>query len=589
MTGDATTTRRRVQVTAQTAESSEGVDNVDARLRAAIRSAQRARSVDVDAPFALIHFSEAGLRLHVVDGRTGHVIDGRSLESITPASIDRLIADHLVDTGRVDAPESEEWRDELLELSRRGRVRLGTSDGTFIMGREHVRLFRVSRRDVDDATRSVMTRVESVRHEMVDGESAASMVLTASHEQWPGLRSGLTQLSRLPVITIDDHELSADVVIGSADDEDAVESMSAVESVPEPRPEPEPEPAPTEVADAGFVTPPDSGHSTGVISDSMEPEQYSHGLIRASLSSVESGDFPATQVASYGGLTGDDAADTGPISLPLSGPAVRPTTTAPPAAQQSTVYEYPQAYQQTGQVELGEHAGQTEPSGHFEQQGGYYEQPGYYDVNTYDAADEQPREQLVVRSQMPDEVQTGPNVTVSGHPTAQPDDASAHYVDVGAQGATAQPGAQRAARWEPTSWELDPVLANPVRRPGRTISLGPINKRVAVSVAGICVAVAIATFTVFAMAGGDDDVQHSARPTGTSKHSPTSTPYANPADLNAARMPVVLYTPPAPPPQVTQRQQAQAPAPRAPARPRGPAPRRSIPNPIPGLPPILLP
>ncbi len=743
MTGDATTTRRRVQVMAHSTVS-EGVEGVDARLLAAIHSAQRARSIDLDAPFALLHFSDAGLRLHLIDGPTGNVLDGRDLESITPTTLEKLIADHLVDTGRVEEPENDEWRQELLELSKKGRMRLASSDGTFIMGREHVRLFRVSRRDVDNATRDVMARVDAVRQEMASGDAVGSFILTSSHIQWPGLRAGLIQLSRLPLITIDDPALPVDIVTRSDVDDAAATAPDPTPSATDPTPSAPIAPAPTPPSTPGIDDvprdvgsgPSDMGQGSGVVSGAMDPHDDSSGMTRSSLSSAESGDFPATQLLTRGQMFGDDTATTGPVSLPLSGPAVRPSvfttapapqsavppkTSQPPAAQppagqplisppsatrpsdsttnstppaaQPPMYEYPQAYEQVPASDgayandaysneiyntggfYANNPGEFSPQAYgqqayvqqgWEQQGyvqqsrpadggfdqseaqyaepqrsdiphsdtqytdaqysdaqysdAQYAEPQYDDARYYGQLDyRDPQQQpvdnvgtpggpLVTRRETDDRVQpqmvvrsqsaepaVRPNVTVAASGVV-PDESSSYE--------EAAPAVQRAARWEPTSWDLDPDLSNPARRGGRGISfnskpfskisldtsaLKGVNKRVVVSVAGICVALLIATVTVMGIAGGDDGSTNTASPTSQARNTQTTSPYADPADLNAARMPVVLYTPPAPPPQATRQEQArQAPANRAPARPRPPA-RRSIPNPIPGLPPILLP
>ncbi|GAB88460.1 hypothetical protein GORHZ_024_00020, partial [Gordonia rhizosphera NBRC 16068] len=79
-----------------------------------------------------------------------------------------------------------------------------------------------------------------------------------------------------------------------------------------------------------------------------------------------------------------------------------------------------------------------------------------------------------------------------------------------------------------------------------------------------------------------DPVLNHAAPTTASTSSGT---YADPADFAEARQTPVRYVPPPPPVETT----VDRPGRQGPARPRTRPPRITIPNPIPGLPPIVFP
>lgn len=77
-----------------------------------------------------------------MDPARGTVADSYSDSGLTLDALDHVIAEHLVRVGRVAAPTSRDWHEEVLDLVTRGRERLRDSDGTFLMGRDHGRLFR---------------------------------------------------------------------------------------------------------------------------------------------------------------------------------------------------------------------------------------------------------------------------------------------------------------------------------------------------------------------------------------------------------------------------------------------------------------
>ncbi len=110
------------------------------------------------------------------------------------------------------------------------------------------------------------------------------------------------------------------------------------------------------------------------------------------------------------------------------------------------------------------------------------------------------------------------------------------------------------------------------RRPRRSVLIG---------LALICALAVIGVAVVLSATG--DPADPAAAPAPPTTSSSTGPAYADPAIYAEARQPAKRYTPP-PPPETTEQ-----PAPRP--RPRSPRPQRgiTIPNPIPGLPPIVLP
>ncbi|MFW0788317.1 hypothetical protein [Gordonia sp. CPCC 205333] len=69
------------------------------------------------------------------------------------AQDDVELMNYLVATGRVAEPEGEAWRAELLAQIAQARRNLARCEGTFVMGEDYVRLFRVTRNDITSVTR----------------------------------------------------------------------------------------------------------------------------------------------------------------------------------------------------------------------------------------------------------------------------------------------------------------------------------------------------------------------------------------------------------------------------------------------------
>ncbi len=168
------------------------------RQRVSTLGARIAAVVDLDVTGAVIVVAET------VDDQV--LLAAPPLHDITPRELDRALADHLVAVGRVNRPTDDEWRDELRKLAGRARTRLAASGGAFIMGERQVRLFRVTRRDVEVATAALVADLAAHLDAVLahTGSTEAPVVLTTTHTQWPGLPAMLADARRKPVIVVDD-------------------------------------------------------------------------------------------------------------------------------------------------------------------------------------------------------------------------------------------------------------------------------------------------------------------------------------------------------------------------------------------------
>ena len=164
------------------------------------------------APIVIgVDLADEGARIVVIDVPGGRLVSGSLLYSdVSSDAIDAALAEHLVAVGRVAQPVGDEWARELHVLAGRGRSRLVGSAGAFIMGEEHVRLFRVTRRDMEAATEPLVAALSAHIDETADavmgGERPADLpvVLTAAHTRWPGLSALLTELRGRAVVTVED-------------------------------------------------------------------------------------------------------------------------------------------------------------------------------------------------------------------------------------------------------------------------------------------------------------------------------------------------------------------------------------------------
>ncbi|RPA58532.1 hypothetical protein EF294_15290 [Gordonia oryzae] len=168
------------------------------RQRVSTLGAHVAAVVDLDAAGAVIVVAQT------VDDQI--LLAAPPLHDITPRALDRALADYLVAVGRVNRPTDDEWRDELRTLAGRARTRLASSGGAFIMGERQVRLFRVTRRDLEVATAALVADLAAHLDAVLaqTGSTTVPVVLTTTHTQWPGLPTMLADARRTPVIVVDD-------------------------------------------------------------------------------------------------------------------------------------------------------------------------------------------------------------------------------------------------------------------------------------------------------------------------------------------------------------------------------------------------
>ncbi|MYR08173.1 hypothetical protein GTV32_18545 [Gordonia sp. SID5947] len=137
--------------------------------------------------------------------------------------------------------------------------------------------------------------------------------------------------------------------------------------------------------------------------------------------------------------------------------------------------------------------------------------------------------------------------------------------------------------------EREPEPTTAARTPDEAGStVRPHGKRIAIAAAAVVAIIGAGTVTALAVTGPDSpNPPLSSLEFPSSTASPTSS-YADPAELAAAQEPAARYAPP-PPPTTDTVSDGTSQAPDQPNQRRS-APRRLvIPNPIPGLPPIVLP
>ncbi|MGV9713992.1 hypothetical protein ACWDTI_25415 [Gordonia sp. NPDC003424] len=176
------------------------MSTLDSTRLADIAGRQLECGVPADTPFLLVDLADDGMLISAVDPGEGVVVDQRVLWGVHPLALDQSLAEHLVRVGRVDAPLTDTWWNELLDLADRGRVRLASADGTFVMGHGDVPFFRVAQRDLDEATAPAAAEVSDVLREMSNDFAATSVFLGYDHADWPGLAPVLSRSVGLPVV-----------------------------------------------------------------------------------------------------------------------------------------------------------------------------------------------------------------------------------------------------------------------------------------------------------------------------------------------------------------------------------------------------
>ncbi|MCF3937309.1 hypothetical protein [Gordonia tangerina] len=526
---------------------------IDRSVLADVSAQQNALAIPPELPFVVIDVRPGGLRVGLADPRLEAVIGERTAAGIRPDVLDQLLADHLVSTGRVAEPTGDEWTAELLTLAARARARLATADATFIMGREHVRFFRVAQRDLDEATASLADEVVRLCDEVATTttESVRSVVLAPGHQTWPGLLTALAARTPWPVLAI-----GTAVDAGPRSRHDAHDEVG--ESVVE-RPA---GPMPSEAIRAQLIdsVATEFPHSDGG-SEAVDAELL--GADTVSPESVTPEPIPAESVAPETIPAESVAPETIPAESVAAESVAAEPADAEPVAQPTQSGDFPVAWIDDVLTPI------TEPIAVV--------------TATHDRHGHRP-DDVAARAGQPPSPHGEPERSTAGDPYLL--DAPATLDDPAPRTVTDVPSPPPGG-YDPRDWSLEPAAAVPSVPAGKSRPRMPTRLLVGVGAAGVVAAIAV---TVAFAASGDGDPAE--RPTASSAASHTTdapTPtYADPADVVDAGVAAARYTPPPPPPpstttsEPTQQQQNQ---PRPRPRPR----QRVIPNPIPGLPPIILP
>ncbi|MFT4126877.1 MAG: hypothetical protein QM662_11685 [Gordonia sp. (in: high G+C Gram-positive bacteria)] len=199
-------------------------------------------------PTATLDLGADGICLTVANA--DRILASANYRGASPRELDRLIADRLVADGRIPAPRNDVDHAELHRLVGRGRARLAGADSVVLVGEHRIRMFRMSRADVEAAT-APLARALAARIELMLGTKHAAdapVILTATHTRWPGLSAQLTRALGHRVHVLDDADSHRTHVPppprpSTVREPNAVavtEVLTPVESEPEPESEPGP-------------------------------------------------------------------------------------------------------------------------------------------------------------------------------------------------------------------------------------------------------------------------------------------------------------------------------------------------------------
>ncbi|MBD0860402.1 hypothetical protein IA539_04150 [Gordonia sp. zg691] len=465
---------------------------------------------------------QTGVAVSRLDPGRGAIADTYTDAALTLTALDRDIADHLIGIARVGSPTTPEWRDELFDLISRGRERLKDSDGTFLMGRRHIRLFRMVRRDVAEAGGSLTARAEELARAALAGTQAPAVVIADRVSVWPGLRDAVARAVQVPVIDagpvaappVDPAPVDAALIdtaeIDTAEIDTAPADHTSTDAAPaEPGAVREERPVAVPVLEA--VVEPES-----VLTQDLPPIAAEvTNLIRAGEPAVPAAsNVPPSPATAFGALAS---------YLPA---ADMPIRVAPVAAHQPEAH-----FLSPAPNPIGTNLGGTSPGGL---------DSGSLGAGSLDA-------------------------TVASNPALREP-----YT---------QSGPAPMSGLFPGPHAITPL--GPRRRSGA--------KRILVGLALMCALAIVGVATALAV-GNDESPAPVAAPPAETTTASTGPEYADPAILAEARQPARRYTPPPPPPP-PETSTPEARTPRQQPRQRAPRPQRgvTIPNPIPGLPPIVLP
>ncbi|WP_241548583.1 hypothetical protein [Gordonia alkanivorans] len=568
-----------------------------------VRSKLRSRGLDDDPQVVLLGLDGNGcVSVGRFDTSRGTVADTYADAALSLGALDRAIADHLTRIGRVESPTSPEWQDELFELISRGRERLQDSDGTFLMGRRHIRLFRMARRDVEEAGGALIARGEELARAAVAGAQAHAVVIADGLGVWPGLRDGIAKAVPVPIV---------DAAPGPLTDAVPAGPLGVPQDKPEVRqdkpevPQDEPEPTVTAESDAtGTDSPPTTVEEPAADSnsaDSPEVADATDSSDPAEPKPVDDRDETPASMQAEAAETSDgresdrddseadrddseaeveDVVDSAPEDLVDVAPeraAVEVTApTAPKVSGSVGPDDAP-----TGKLSLPFDSPSRSPgrSGDF---------PVIGAGQMFQAPVARPVDHAPATA-------FGALTAHSGPPPVPEPVPVQHHTPVSPAGSfrtprpdAGHPGAGPAPDMPPHANVPAPEPLSLVNRPGPA----PVRprrevpaKRVLAGVALVCALAIIGVAVALAAGSNGSFPAPVAGPTTPTTTAPTTQEYADPAIFAEARQPAQRYTPPPPP--VATNEPAPAPRPRS----RAPRPQRgvTIPNPIPGLPPIVLP
>jgi hypothetical protein len=158
----------------------------------------------------MVRLDDNGLRATAIDAESGDHLVELTEPLVDPAALDRMLADHLVRTGRAHSPVTRSEAHELLGLMPLVRIKLAGASGAFVIGRNSVGLVQVTHHDLDEALAPALARAASLARSVAIGSPAqvTAVVVMPGHTRWPGLLDGLTaamgseRTGRLPVVAL---------------------------------------------------------------------------------------------------------------------------------------------------------------------------------------------------------------------------------------------------------------------------------------------------------------------------------------------------------------------------------------------------
>lgn len=170
-----------------------------------VRSQLLGVGVRPEPAFVTIELAEHGVRAVAVDAQTGRSIAATENPTLSRQDFDHALADHLVRTNRIPVPTSDTDAYQLMNAMPRVRDRLLAKSRAFAIGYEPIGLVEVTREDVADALRPMLTQVSDLWQ---DAAAAADVLVSAvvvlpGHHAWPGLSTGLAGSTSVPVVELE--------------------------------------------------------------------------------------------------------------------------------------------------------------------------------------------------------------------------------------------------------------------------------------------------------------------------------------------------------------------------------------------------